>query len=112
MTFEEKKQRLADVWLNEALLFSRIKELNELKMLLGSYIDRNLELKIQKEMREFQSYVQQVREAINELPKEQQLVLRLRYLEHMTWEDVANTMKCCRAKTFIVHDKAVNNLHL
>lgn len=112
MNLEEKKTALQKAVIQESLLISRIKELNELQMLLGREMTNDLRSKIEKEMREFQEQRVHVRDAINMLEGEEQLVLRLRYIEGLPWEEVANTLHCCRSKVFVLHTNALKKLVL
>ena len=112
MTFQEKKQRLQDMVTMDRLLLSRVKELHELQSMLGAKLTQNLEATIEKEMREFQAQREHIREAIDKLKYEQQLVLRLRYIECLQWEEIASTMNYCRSRTFEIHNEAIENLQI
>lgn len=112
MTFQEKKQKLQEAVTMDRLLLSRVKELHELQAMLGTKLTRELEATIEKEMREFQEHHEHLREAIDKLKYEEQLVLRLRYIECMQWNEIATTINYCRSRTFEIHNEAIKNLQL
>lgn len=80
---------------------------------IGSIVAKivDLENEINAEINQFVDLKKEIRDKINLLTnRNQQLVLRLRYIEFLTWEQVAERMTYSVKQVFRIHGEAIKNL--
>lgn len=80
---------------------------------IGSIVAKivDLENEINAEINQFVDLKKEIRDKINLLTnRNQQLVLRLRYIEFLTWEQVAKRMTYSMKQVFRIHGEAIKNL--
>ena len=71
----------------------------------------DLENEINAEIDQFVDLKKEIRDAVNTLSnRNEQLVLRLRYIEFLTWEQVAERMTYSLKQVFRIHGEAVKNI--
>lgn len=71
----------------------------------------DLERKIQKEIAEYMRLDEEIRETIGKQENDtEKLLLRLRYIEHLTWEKIAVAMNYSIMQVYRVHKNALKNL--
>lgn len=70
-----------------------------------------LEEQINQEIEEFLSLKQNIRTCITQLRSQnEQLVLRLRYIEFLTWEEVAERISYSIKQAYRIHQSALSHL--
>ena len=85
----------------------------------GSPIERpmdkvlEIDAEINREIDELQIVRQEIRAALNQLEDENlKLLMEYRYIDGLTWEQIAEKMDCSRQWVFSLHGKALQKIEL
>lgn len=70
----------------------------------------DLETLIKRELREYTKLRNRIKKAIKlQEDEDERLLLTLRYIENMTWEEIAEEMNCSTRHVYRLHKIALNN---
>lgn len=73
----------------------------------------DLEAKLNAELRETVARWQEIHDTVERLRNlDEKLVIRMRYIEGMNWDEIAGELHFSRTRIFAIHDSAIDNLEI
>ena len=72
----------------------------------------DLQNEISEDINELIAVKKKINNSINELARDERVVLEERYLKHTKWEDISNLCECSQRQVYRIHDAALKKIRI